>query len=141
MSQQNVNLVEGLLSGAAAMNKQALLDALPELIAQTCTPDIEWLEDPQRADRRVSHGHEAVRNSWERWLEQWDEYGFEVERLIDCGADVLVVAHEHGRGATSGASVSARNYAVFTIREGKIARYREFYDEQAAFKAVGLTAG
>src|ERR1700704_1399943 len=67
MSQQNVNLVEGLLSGAAAMDKQALLDALPELIAQTCTPDIEWLEDPQRADGQVYRGHEGVRRSWERW--------------------------------------------------------------------------
>jgi ketosteroid isomerase-like protein len=27
---------------------------------------------------------------------------------------------------------------AFTIREGKVARYREFYDEQAALKAVGL---
>jgi uncharacterized protein len=138
MSQQNVNLVEGLLSGASAMDKQALLDALPELIAHACTPDIEWVEDPQRADGRVHHGHEAVRDSWERWLEQWGEYGFEVERFVDCGEDVLVVAHEHGRGATSGASVSARNYAVFTIRGGKISRYREFYDEEAALKAVGL---
>jgi ketosteroid isomerase-like protein len=39
---------------------------------------------------------------------------------------------------TSGASVSSRNYMVFTIRAGKIARYREFYDEQEALKAAGL---
>jgi ketosteroid isomerase-like protein len=39
---------------------------------------------------------------------------------------------------TSGASVTARHYSVWTIRAGKIARYREFYDEQAALKAVGL---
>jgi len=71
-------------------------------------------------------------------LEQWDEYGFQAERLIDCGENVLVVARERGRGATSGASVSARNYVVLTIREGKIARYREFYDEREARKAVAL---
>ena len=115
-----------------------MLAALPELIAQACDPDIEWVEDPQRADRRIYHGHEAVQQSWERWLEQWDEYGFEAERFIDCGDDVLVVAHEHRRGRTSGASVSSRIYAVYTIRAGKIARYREFYDEQAALEAVGL---
>jgi ketosteroid isomerase-like protein len=34
--------------------------------------------------------------------------------------------------------VSARHYAVWTIRAGKIARYREFHDEQAALKATGL---
>jgi ketosteroid isomerase-like protein len=27
---------------------------------------------------------------------------------------------------------------VLTIREGKIVRYREFYDESEALKAVGL---
>jgi ketosteroid isomerase-like protein len=27
---------------------------------------------------------------------------------------------------------------VFTIRDGKILRYREFYDETAALEAVGL---
>jgi ketosteroid isomerase-like protein len=131
-------MVEGLLAGAASMDKQTLLAALPELIAQTCTPDIEWAEHPQRADSRVYHGHDAVRQSWERWLEEWEHYGFEAECFVDCGENVLVVAREHGRGATSGASVSARNYAVLTIREGKIARYREFYDEPEALKAVGL---
>jgi ketosteroid isomerase-like protein len=39
---------------------------------------------------------------------------------------------------TSGASVSSRIYSVWTIRAGKIARYREFYDEHAALEAVGL---
>jgi ketosteroid isomerase-like protein len=79
-----------------------------------------------------------VQESFERWLEQWDEYGGEAERFIDCGDDVLVVICERGRGRVSEASVTSRNFAVFTIHAGKIARYREFYDEQAALKAVGL---
>jgi ketosteroid isomerase-like protein len=134
-----VEFVEGLLAGAGEMDKHALLAALPELIAQTCDPDIEWVEDPQRADGQVYRGHEGVRRSWERWLEQWDDWGGEFERFIDCGDDVLVVAHERGRGRMSWASVSSRNYLVFTIRAGKIARYREFYDEKAALEAAGLT--
>jgi ketosteroid isomerase-like protein len=105
---------------------------------RTCTPDIEWIEDPQRADRRVHRGHDGVRRSYERWLEQWEEYGSEPERIIDCGDDVLVIAREQARGATSGAEVRARIFAVVTFRESKIARYREFYDEHAALKAVGL---
>ena len=51
---------------------------------------------------------------------------------------VLVIAGESARGATSGAPVSSRIYAVFTFREGKITRYQEFYDEDPALKAVGL---
>jgi ketosteroid isomerase-like protein len=128
MSEENVEFVEGLLAGASAMDKQAILAALPELIAQTCDPDIEW----------VYRGHAGVRESWERWLEHWDEYQAEFERVIDCGDDVLVIARERGRGTTSGVSVSSRNYMVLTIRESKLARYREFYDEKEALAAVGL---
>jgi ketosteroid isomerase-like protein len=138
MSQESVEFVESLLAGAADMDKQALLAALPQLIAQACDPDIEWVEDPQRADGQVYHGHEGVKQAFERWLEQWDEYGYEAERYVDCGDEVLVIARERGRGVTSGASVSSSIYSVWTIRAGKIARYREFYDEQTALEAVGL---
>src|SRR5712671_2879388 len=115
MSQENVEFVEALLAGSGSMDKQALLAALPELIAQTCAPDIEWVEDPQRADSDIYHGHASVQQSFERWLEQWDEYAGEAERFVDCGDDVLVIAHEHARGTASGASVSSRIYMAFTM--------------------------
>src|SRR3954447_2822567 len=132
VSQENVDFVQGLFAAGAEMDKQALLAALPEVIAQMCDPEIEWHEDPQRADARVYRGHEGVRESFERWYDQWDEYGTEAERLIDCGDDVLVVAREHGRGARSGATVSGRIFMVVTFRNGKVLRYREFYEEAAA---------
>ena len=138
MSRENVEFVEALLAGARSMDKQALLAALPELIAQTCTPDIEWVEDPKRADGMIRRGHEGVRESWERWLEEWDDWGGEVEQVIDCGDDVLAIVDERGRGATSRVSVDSRNYIILTIRDGKIARYREFYDELEALEAAGL---
>ena len=138
MSRENVEFVKGLFAAASDMDKGALLAALPELITQTCDPEIEWYEDPQRPDARVHRGHGGVRESFERWLDQWDEYGAEAERFIDCGDDVLVVATEHGRGARSGATVSSRIFIVVTFREGKILRYREFYDEAAARAAAGL---
>ncbi len=139
MSRENVEFVEGLLSGAGQMDKQALLAVLPELIAQACDPDIEWVEDPRRAAGQVHRGHEGVRRSWERWLDQWDDYETEPERFVDCGDDVLAIALERARGRSSGANVSSPKYLVFTMRAGKIARYREFEDEQAALEAVGLS--
>lgn len=91
-----------------------------------------------RADGRVYRGHEGVRTSFERWLDGWDEYGAEAERFIDSGDSVLAVAREHGRGASSGVTVSARIFVLVTFRDGKVLRYREFYDEGAAFEAAGL---
>ena len=139
MSQENVEFLDGLFAAGSEMDKQALLDALPELIAQTCDPEIEWAEDPRRADRRVYHGHEGVRESFERWLDNFEEYGTEVERMVDCGDKVLAYAREEGRGSLSGGTVSQRIYIVCTFREGKIARYEEFYEERDALEAAGLS--
>src|SRR6266576_2427910 len=120
MSQANLELVEGVFAGTAGMDRQALLTALPEIIVQMCDPDIEWVEDPQRADSRIHRGHAGVRESFELWFEGFDEYGFEAEQFVDCGDHVLVVMREQARGAASGATVSSRNYAVLTIRDGKL---------------------
>src|SRR5438128_1487376 len=138
MSRENVEFVEGLLAGVADLDRQALLAVLPELIARVADPDIEWVEESQNVDGCVYRGHDGVRQSLERWLDQLDEFGYEAERFVDCGEDVLVVGRERGRGLTSEASVTSRHYSVWTIRAGKITRYREFYDELTALKAVGL---
>jgi ketosteroid isomerase-like protein len=141
MSKEDVEFLEGLFAGAAAMEegKQAFLDALPGLIPQICDPEIEWEEDPRRADRRTYRGHEGVRESFERWLENFEEYEVEVERMVDYGDKVLVYAREEGRGSLSGASISQPIYTVCTFRDGKIARYQEFYEEQDALQAAGIS--
>jgi ketosteroid isomerase-like protein len=139
MSEQNVDFVKGIYAAGEGMDKEQLLAALPELIAQACDPEIEWVEDPQRADSRTYRGHAGVLSSFEQWLEQFSEYGFETDRFVDCGDDVLVVAREQGRGGVSGAPVSSLIYQVLTIRDNKVLRFREFYDEALAIQAVGLS--
>ena len=140
MSQENVEFVKGLYEGVEAMDKEQLLEALPELIRQTCDPEIEWIEDPRRADSRTYRGHEGVLASWKRWLDGFDQYGAVLEEVVDCGDRVLVSSRESGRGAISGATVDATNYQVLTFREGKVLRYQEFYDEADARRAAGLPA-
>ena len=137
MSQENVDFVRALLQGAADMENETLLAALPEVVAEVFTEDAEWVEDPQRADQQIWRGHEGICESGRRWFDQWDEYSFEVIDIEDHGDHVLVRTREEGRGRSSGATVSADNHMVLTIREGKIARYQEFYDEQQARAAVG----
>ena len=43
------------------------------------------------------------------------------------------------RGRTSGIEVQAQGSAVFTLREGKIARLKLYRTSEQALKAVGLT--
>jgi ketosteroid isomerase-like protein len=136
MSQENVDFIRGIVSAAGTMDKETLLAALPEVIAQICDPEIEWVEDPTRADGRVYRGHDGVRESWERWLENFDEYGAEIEALEDHGERVFMAAREHGRGSASSADVSSSIFVIYTFRDGKVLRYQEFYDERDARAAL-----
>jgi ketosteroid isomerase-like protein len=138
MAQENVDFIRNLIEGSASMDQQALAAALPELIPQIADPAIEWVEDPTRADGHVYRGHAGVLASWTRWLEQWDDYGWEIDELVDCGDDVFVAAREHASGQASGVRVSSDIYIVITVRDQKIMRWREFYDRAAALQAAGL---
>lgn len=136
MSEENVTFVRTLFEGAAGLDKAALLQILPDAVAQAFTEDARWEEDPSRADQQVWRGHDGICASWRRWLDQWDEYSFQVGGFEDHGERVFAISHERARGQSSGATVSAVNHIVLTFRDGKIARYQEFYDEQEARAAL-----
>ena len=135
MSSENVDLIKGVMSGFDGADSEALREMLPAAIAELCTTDIEFVETPERVDAQTFHGHEGALEAFNRWLDQWDEYNAEAESFEDHGDEVLVVAREHGRGR-SGATVEAQLYLIYTLRDGKICRYREFYDETAARAAL-----
>jgi ketosteroid isomerase-like protein len=139
MSQENVDFVRGLFAAAGEMDKQALLTALPEMVPQTCDPEIEWIEDPKRPDARTYRGHEGVIESWAGWLESFDEHSAELEDVRDCGDRVLVTSRENVRSRGSEVALSQRSFQVLTFRDGKILRYQEFYDEAAAREAAGVS--
>ena len=140
MLQENVEFVAGIFAAVDSMDRDALVAALPNLVPQICDPEIEWIEDPQRADARVYRGHEGVIASWRQWLDSFREYDWEVDRITDCGGDdVFVAASGAATGALSGAPSEQRLYAVMTVKDGKLRRYREFSAEHAALEAAGLS--
>jgi ketosteroid isomerase-like protein len=133
MSQENVELAARFYGLAAT--KAEILAALPWTM-DLCHPEIEWIAPEDGASYR---GREGVRQRLEEWLESFDDYRWEVQRMTDCGGgEVLVEATEVGRGAKSGAEVRTTEYELLTIRHGMIVRIREFYDKSAALEAAGL---
>jgi ketosteroid isomerase-like protein len=133
MSQENVELVACFYEPATS--KAELLTAMPRTMA-FCHPEVEWTS---REDGLTYRGREGVKQALERWLESFDEYSYEVQRIIDGGGDdVLVVGLEAARGAMSGAEVRSVNHELLTVRDGMIVRFREFYDESEALEAAGL---
>jgi ketosteroid isomerase-like protein len=133
MSEENVAIAAGWYE--VATSKAELLAAMPRTMAM-CHPEVEWIA-PE--DGTTYRGREGVRQRLEEWLESFDDYRYEVQRIVDCGGDeVLVVATEVGRGAMSGAEVRATNCELLTIRDGLIVRVLEFYDEGNALEAAGV---
>jgi len=133
MSEQNVEIARRWYG--VATSKADLLAGMPRTMA-LCHPDVEW-SAPE--DGTTYRGREGVRQRLEEWLGSFEDYRYEIRRIIDCGNDeVLVEASEVGRGATSGAEVRATNYELLTIRDGMIVRIREYYDEDKALEAAGL---
>jgi ketosteroid isomerase-like protein len=133
MSQENVEIASRWYEVAGS--KKQLLAAMPRTMA-LCHPEVEW-SAPE--DGTTYRGRDGVRQRLEEWLESFADYRYEVQRIIDCGRDeVLVVAAEVGRGARSGAEVRSVDYELLTIRDGMIVRIREYYDEGQALKAAGL---
>jgi ketosteroid isomerase-like protein len=133
MSQENVELVARFYEPATS--KAELLSAMPRTMA-FCHPEVERTS---REDGVSYRGRDGVRQALERWLESFDEYRYEVQRIIDSGGDdVLVVGLEVARGAMSGAEVRSVNHELLTIQEGMIVRFREFFDRTEALEAAGL---
>ena len=133
MSQENVELAARFYG--LATTKAAILADIPRTM-NLCHPEIEWIAPEGGASYR---GREGVRRRLEEWLESFDEYRWEVQRITDCGGEeVLIEATDVGRGAKSGAEVRTTEYDLLTIRHGMIVRIREFYDKRAALKAAGL---
>jgi ketosteroid isomerase-like protein len=87
---------------------------------------------------RTYFGLEGFRASWLDWLEPWETYRWELEDTIDCGARVLLLTHDFGRRRGSTVEVRGNNAALWTIRDGKVARAEFYTDRDWARKDAGL---
>ena len=138
MSQENLEIVKGMYAAAGGLDTADLLAALPAMIRELCHEDIEWIDDPARVDSQRHVGHDGVLKSFERLVEDFDQYGFELEEAVECGEKVFAVTREKARGAASGIPVETAQYQVFTFRDGKLARFEEFHDRESAEGDAGL---
>jgi ketosteroid isomerase-like protein len=138
MSEENVDVIRRMYRVGEAMSLDDLRAALPDLIAEFADPEIEWIEGPARIDARTYRGHEGVRQALQHWYEDFDQYAYDPQEMIDCGDQVLVVAREQGRGAASGATVAGESYYVFTLHDRKVIRFRGFSDRAEALRAAGV---
>jgi hypothetical protein len=98
-------------------------------------PAIEW-------DSRVqgltvtAHGPREVALWWADWLEVWESFVGRTMEYRDLEDWVLVALEVRARGR-EGIAVQIQGFALYQVREGRIAVYRSFLSEQEALEAVG----
>ncbi len=143
MSQENVELIRAVLEAYQQPEVIALV-ANGELDLATVDPEVEWdasrLGDMIPDLAEVYWGHEGVRTYWRRWFDAWRDLKFEVEDVLDAGDEVVVlIRNQRQWGRHSGICTELPPYAQgFTVREGKLVRWRTFADQESALKAAGL---
>jgi hypothetical protein len=141
MSQENVELVRSLQPPpdsdlVAVFRDEAGADRLLDALEPFLHDDVIIAGvGIQTGD---SAGLAGLKQGWADWLEPWESYRTEVEEVIDAGDDVLVLVRDYGRRAGVSAEISDIGAAVWTVRDGKIARICFYPSREGAFEAVGL---
>jgi ketosteroid isomerase-like protein len=90
-------------------------------------------------DRGPIHGKAAMRAYVQDWIDLFHDFRIDPVELIDAGEDkVIAVLRFGGRAKLSGVETDQTMGAVLTIRDGRIARGREYTNRAEALEAAGL---
>jgi ketosteroid isomerase-like protein len=85
------------------------------------------------------HGTEALRRYVEDWTDEFEGFKVVLEELLEIGDDLVVAVQQlMGRARLSGIETQLRYAVLYTVRDGKIVRGREYKDKDGALKAAGL---
>jgi ketosteroid isomerase-like protein len=130
MTQENVEIVRCIYASWAPGSSPAESNLLHT--------DIEWVNPTDALERGTRRGIEAFTSITKELDETIGDFRMDVERLIDAGDRVAVIATMRGRGSGSGVQVENRHGSVWTIRDGKAVRFQWFHEPSEALEAVGL---
>jgi uncharacterized protein len=121
MSEQNVEFVKGIYDAFARGDVPAVLGAFAD--------DIEWFEAEGMPYGGLYRGPEAVaQNVFGPITEDVEGFAVTSEELIGSGETVAAVVRYTGTGKATGMALDLPVVHVWEIRDGKVARFRQFID-------------
>ena len=123
MSQENVELVRRIYE--AWSREESARDFIAE--------DIEYV-NPSYA---VEPGTRRGRKSFRVIRDTYEDFQIEVERYVDAGEEVVVLAQYKASGQGSGVPVSGEHGYVWTVRDGQAVRFQWFQSHREALEAAG----
>jgi ketosteroid isomerase-like protein len=123
-TQENVQLVK---DGYAAFGRGDVAGLLA-LLAE----DVEWqIPGPGLPLAGTYRGHEGVANFFQKLSQEADILDFQPREFVADGDHVLVIGWESARVKATGRTAEVDWVMSFTVRNGKIALFREFTDTKA----------
>jgi ketosteroid isomerase-like protein len=143
MSEENVELVRTLLPPSGTdivplIRDEAGFALMRAAISPLLTDDFRGTIVFPSLTRPFA-GLEGFRGAWLDWLEPWATYRSTIEELIDAGDCVVAVVRDYGRREGMDEEVELIGAAIWTIRDGKAARYDGYANRAEALKAAGLS--
>ena len=132
MSRENVEIVRKLVDDWNRRNIDGFLDAFD--------PECEVVFRPDVPEPSPFRGQDALKGWIDGFLAAWEFHRAELVEVADAGDEVFVTLLFVGRGTGSGIAMDDTEGHVFTIRAGKIVRWRGFRERAEALKAAGLSA-
>lgn len=133
MSEQIAEVGEPVRRVFAAFNKRDW-----DAFSAEFDPDVEYAPVEEHATVR---GPAAITRYVKRWLEDWDTFSAEAEKVESTPAQdrALIAVRFGGVGRGSGAEVYARFFWVTELRGGRLHRISEYTDRADALEAAGLS--
>ena len=117
---------------------QALADGGLDAMQEYWDVDIDWRAiEGAPDDVGPIHGKARMRRYLQEWVDMFEGITLVAEELVDLGnGRVLALQRAAGRAKLSGAETEIRFAVVYTVRDGKIVRGREYLDRAQALDAV-----
>jgi ketosteroid isomerase-like protein len=136
MSQENVELIRRVFETFNRGGPEAVINA------GFWSAGVVWDFSPSGIPGLgVYRGHDEARSFFEHdWFGTFpfEEWEIEAEEMIDHGDQVIVMARQRGRGASSGAAVELEFAQNFTLRDRQIVQVETYVDRARALEAAGL---
>jgi uncharacterized protein len=115
--------VESLKLGYDALNRGDL-----SVVLDLLDPDIEWHEPGWSPEAGTHRGRNSFERFFRGWIESFDGFRVEPERVVERGDQLVAVVRQTGAGRSSGVQVETRLAHVWTVANGKAVRWEAVTD-------------
>jgi ketosteroid isomerase-like protein len=139
MSQENVELARAALNAFAELD-EGLVDPqhLEEFFARDTVSTFSGFAGFAQEGRRL-RGADEFLEVRAAWMEPYDDFNYEPVKILDAGANrVVVTLHQRGKPHSSDSWVEMDYGIVYTVEEGLITRADFYATPEDALEAAGL---